>query len=160
MSEKLEELINLANKNIADSNFEKAMKVLEEAYEIDDKNNEVLKNLGLCYYNLQKNTKAQEYFTKALNVSPDDATSLYYAGAINILNMDLETAKLQLEKVLELRPEYLDAYKNLGVIYFNLKQMDQPSIFFKKECNMLKMPLNITGFLPPHILFLEKIKKQ
>jgi len=125
MSEKLEELINLANKNIGDSNFEKAMKILEEAYEIDDKNNEVLKNLGLCYYNLQKNTKAQEYFTKALNVSPDDATSLYYAGAINILNLDLETAKLQLEKVLELRPEYLDAYKNLGVIYFNLKQMDK-----------------------------------
>ena len=125
MSEKLEELINLANQNIGESNFEKALKILEEAYQIDNQNNEVLKNLGLCCYNLQKNTKAQEYFTKALKVSPDDATSLYYAGAINLLNLDLETAKGQLKKVLELRPEYLDAYKNLGVIYFNLKQMDK-----------------------------------
>ncbi|MEI8378199.1 MAG: tetratricopeptide repeat protein [bacterium] len=125
MSEKLEELINLANQNIADANFEKAAKILEEAYEIDNQNNEILKNLGLCYYNLQKNTKAQEFFTKALGINPDDATSLYYSGSINILNLDLETAKLQLQKVLELRPEYLDAYKNLGVIYFNLKQIDK-----------------------------------
>lgn len=125
MSDKLEELIDLANKNISESNFEKAVGILEEAYEIDNQNNEILKNLGLCYYNLQKNTKAQEFFTKALNVNPDDATSLYYSGSINILNLDLQTAKLQLQKVLELRPEYLDAYKNLGVIYFNLKQIDK-----------------------------------
>ncbi len=124
MTEKLEELINLANQNIADANFEKAKKLLEEAYQIDDKNNEVLKNLGLCYYNLQKNTKAQEFFTKALNINPEDATSLYYAGSINILNMDLEIAKLQFLKVIALRPEYLDAYKNLGIVYFNLKQID------------------------------------
>lgn len=122
MSAKLEELINAANQNIAELNFEQAIKYLEEAYQIDNNNNEVLKNLGLCYYNLQKNTKANEFFTKALNVNPEDATSLYYAASINILNMDLETAKAQFQKVIQLRPEYLDAYKNLGIVYFNLKQ--------------------------------------
>lgn len=124
MTEKLEELINFANQNIADANFEKAIKFLEEACQIDNENNEILKNLGLCYYNLQKNTKAHEFFQKALKITPDDATSLYYVGSINILNMDLETAKLQFQKVIELRPEYLDAYKNLGIVYFNLKQID------------------------------------
>lgn len=124
MAENLEELISLANKELGESNFEQALKTLKKAYEIDHYNNEVLKNLGLCYYNLKKNTKAQEFFTKAIGVDPNDATSLYYSGSINLLNLDLTTAQAQLEKVVELRPEYTDAYKNLGIIYFNLKQMD------------------------------------
>lgn len=124
MTENIEELINLANAQISESKFEQALKTLNKAYEIDPHNNEVLKNLGLCYYNLQKNTKAQEFFTKAIGTNPNDATSLFYSGAINLLNLDLETARIQLEKVLELRPEYTDAYKNLGIVYFNLKQID------------------------------------
>lgn len=122
MPEKLQELINQANEQIAEHKWEQALKVLNLAFELDKHNNEILKNLGLCYYNLNKNTKAQEFFTKALGVNPDDATSLFYAGAINLLNLDLETAQTQLERVIELRPEYTDAYKNLGVLYFNQKQ--------------------------------------
>ncbi|MDD3419963.1 MAG: tetratricopeptide repeat protein [Candidatus Gastranaerophilales bacterium] len=122
MAENLEELINQASKEIAESKWEQAIKTLNRACEIDAYNNEVLKNLGLCYYNLSKNTKAQEFFKRALGVTPDDATSLFYSGSINLLNLDFNTAKTQLHKVIELRPEYTDAYKNLGVVYFNLKQ--------------------------------------
>lgn len=122
MPEKLQELINQANDKIAENSWESAVKILNEACGIDKHNNEILKNLGLCYYNLGKNTKAQEFFTKALGVNPDDATSLFYAGAINLINLDLATAQTQLERVIELRPEYAEAYKNLGVLYFNQKQ--------------------------------------
>lgn len=132
MSEKLQELINQANDQIAGSKWEQAIKTLNQAFELDNHNNEILKNLGLCYYNINKNTKAQEFFTKALGVNPDDATSLFYAGAINLLNLDLETAQTQLEKVVELRPEYTDAYKNLGVLYFNKKQNDKAAQILEK----------------------------
>ena len=132
MSEKLQELINQANEYIANKNWEQAIKVLNNAFALDNHNNEILKNLGLCYYNLGKNTKAQEFFTKALSVNPDDATSLFYSGAINIINLDLDSAQTSLLRVIELRPEYVDAYKNLGVLYFNKKQNKEATEILEK----------------------------
>jgi tetratricopeptide (TPR) repeat protein len=132
MAQKLEELINQATQEISETKWEQAIKTLNLAYAMDNHHNEVLKNLGLCYYKLNKNTKAQEFFTKALGVTPDDATSLFYSGAINLLNLDLNTAKTQLEKVVELRPEFVDAYKNLGIVYFNLKQNRQAAEILEK----------------------------
>jgi len=65
-------------------------------------------------------------------VSPEDATSLFYAGVINLINLDLTTAQNQLERVIELRPEYADAYKNLGVLYFNQKQNEKAAQTLEK----------------------------
>lgn len=121
MSETLQALLDETNNLIQNNHFEKALIPLEKALEEDSENNEVLKNLGLCYYNLKNNTKAQEYFSKALKVNPEDATALYFSASINLLNMDNEKAKEQFEKVIKIRPEYKDAYKNLGIVCFNLK---------------------------------------
>lgn len=121
MEKNLEELLKKSNDYIAENNFDMAIKALEKAYSIDDSNVDILKNLGLCYHKINQNTQAQEFFDKVLKLDPEDATSLYYSGAINLLNKDYERAKELFEKVLEIRKEYIDAYKNLGIVYFSIK---------------------------------------
>lgn len=122
MSDIVQNLLDEANDLIQNNQFEKALATLEKAFDIEEQDNEVLKNMGLCYFNLKNNTKAQEFFTKALKLNAEDATSLYFSGSINLINQDNDKAIEQLKRVIELRPEYKDAYKNLGIAYFNLKQ--------------------------------------
>ena len=58
----IDKLLNKSIDYIKESKYQEALILLNEAYEIENDNLEVLKNLALCYVNLDENEKALELF--------------------------------------------------------------------------------------------------
>ena len=74
-------------------------------------------------------------FEKVVAVSDDDATSWFYLGMIYEDLNDIEKAQKAYEKVLVLREDYKDAYKNLAIVHLKLKNQDTAIEFALKALN-------------------------
>ncbi len=61
--------------------------------------------------------EAKDSFEKVVSLAPDDATTLFYLANCYDNLGKLEDAERYYIKVLELRENFLDAYKNLCIIY-------------------------------------------
>ena len=117
-----EEILNKANELIAEKDFEQAKTVIESYInESQDTSIEAQKTLGLCNINLGNNNEAKANFEKVVEQNNDDATSWFYLGMIYEDLDDLEKSQNAYERVIVLREDYKDAYKNLGVLHLKLK---------------------------------------
>ena len=114
--------IEKINEFIANKNFEEALKLLEEKLKVSPNNADLLKLAGLACVNLDKWNEACEYFETAVKYAPEDATSLFYLAKCYENLKDLISSKSYYIKVIELRPQYEDAYKNLCLLL--VKQKD------------------------------------
>ena len=120
------------NKLIADNNFAQAKSKLEELLKTDNKNIEALKLLGLCYVNLEQYDEGRKVFETVVKYLPDDASSWFYlANCYDNLN-DLLHAKTAYLEVIKLRKEFIDAYKNLCVVYVKSNQAEKAVELGKK----------------------------
>lgn len=102
---------------IAENSYNEAKKELTKYISEGHENDlEVLKLMGLVNVNLQDYKSATTNFEKAIKISPKDATALFYlANCYDNLNR-LSDAENYYIKVLEIRENYIDAYKNLCII--------------------------------------------
>lgn len=78
---------------------------------------EALKLLGLVNVNLELFKEAKDNFEKVISIVPDDATTLFYLANCYDNLGKLDDAERFYIKVLELRENFVDAYKNLCIIY-------------------------------------------
>ena len=88
--------------------------------------------MALCELNLKNPQKALEVFKNVLNQDETDATSWFYAGTLYALMNDDNSAEKAFLKVIELRPDYTDAYKNLILIYLKNGQLEKIQPFEEK----------------------------
>lgn len=110
---KLEKVKDLIAENSYNEAKKELTKYISEGHENDL---EVLKLMGLVNVNLQDYKSATTNFEKAIKISPKDATALFYlANCYDNLNR-LSDAESYYIKVLEIRENYIDAYKNLCII--------------------------------------------
>lgn len=109
------------NELVGNKEFEEARVLIEEALQEDAENVELLKLAGLTYVNLGQWSEACKYFESAVKYAADDATSIFYLAKCYENTGDFIAAKNFYQKVIELRPEYADAYKNLCLIFLKLK---------------------------------------
>ena len=105
------------NQLVVDKKFEEAKNELLK-YDLDqDKNLEALKLLGLCNVNLEKYREGQNNFETVVKYDPEDASSWFYlASCYDNMDDKLHAVTAYL-KVIELRENFLDAYKNLCILY-------------------------------------------
>lgn len=102
---------------ISEGSFNEAKKLLTENSEKFKDNVEAIKLLGLVNVNLELYSDAKKNFEKVVKISPEDTTALYYlANCYDNLELVSDAEKYYL-KVLKLREEYIDAYKNLCILY-------------------------------------------
>ena len=109
----------LAQKNYAD-----ALNEYKSALRLEPENLEALKGAGMCSFNMKDNIGGQKFFQKAVEVDPNDATALYYLASLAILNEKIDDAINYSNRVLELRPDFFDAYKILFTIYLKIQRFD------------------------------------
>ena len=110
---------------IAAKDFETAKVELKSLIEAEANNFEHKKLLGLVHINLEQMAEAKKNFEDVVKFCPEDATSWFYlANCYNSL-ADFISAKNAYKKVIELRPEYVEAHKSLCVILLKLNEIDE-----------------------------------
>ena len=120
------------NQIIGEKDFSQAKVLLEEFLKNDEFNVEALKLLGLCNLNLELYEQGRINFETVVKYAPDDASSWFYlANCYDNLEDYLHAIPAYLE-VINLREEYLDAYKNLCVVYMKDKQ-DEKAVELAKK---------------------------
>lgn len=69
--------------------------------------------------------KAEETLTKAIKYDKSNFEAYYYRGCARVNAMKYDEAIADFEKAIELKPDYADAYFNLGKTYFILNNEDK-----------------------------------
>ena len=107
---------------ITNNNFEEAKQEINSLINSGCDDIELIKLQGLVNVNLSLYAEAIFDFTKVIKQSPDDATSLFYlANCFDNLG-NLEDAEDYYKRVLKIRENYIDVYKNLCIIYMKTKK--------------------------------------
>jgi tetratricopeptide (TPR) repeat protein len=160
-------LSNLSRVYLAINKYEKAINCLEEALKIDRKLKHTskiairLQGLGFAYQSINKNEQALSYYTEALSMYEKMQMNFKIAGLkIQMGELYLKLGKLNKAEVslkeglktaqeLNLRPEEMDAVKQLYIFYkHTAKPADalvyheqykalQDSIFSEKSANLI-----------------------
>ena len=115
------EIMEEINKLITDKEFLQAKEELLKVCAEDNKNFEALKLLGLCHLNLDEFNEGKNIFETVVKYLPEDASSWFYLANCYDNLEDYLHAKTAYLEVLRLRKEYVEAYKNLCIVYVKSK---------------------------------------
>ena len=75
--------------------------------------------------------KAEETLTKAIKYDKSNFEAYYYRGCARVNAMKYDEAIADFEKAIELKPDYADAYFNLGKTYFLMNNEDKACECYK-----------------------------
>ncbi len=125
------------NELISDKNFEEAKKEITASLTDDEKDAETLKLLGLCHINLGEYKEGQAVFETVVKYK-DDATSWFYLANCYDNQDDYLHAIAAYEEVLRMRSNYIDAYKNLAIVYVKNKEPQKAVDTVKKALDYVQ----------------------
>ena len=108
--EKIRDLISVKNYN-------EAKKELEVYFSLNGDDIAAMKLMGLVNVNLQDYAAAAVNFEKVLKISSDDTTSLFYLANCYDNLEKYHEAEIFYIKVIKQRKNYVEAYKNLCILY-------------------------------------------
>ena len=128
--DKINELIN--NKK-----YKEAKEELKSIIHDEEKDAEALKLLGLCHINLNEFKEGQGVFETVVKYR-DDATSWFYLANCYDNQDDYLHAIAAYEEVLRMRSSYVDAYKNLAIVYVKNKEPQKAVDTVKKALDYVK----------------------
>ena len=131
------ENLDKINELIKDKKFEEAKRELSGLITEDEKDVEALKLLGLCYINLGEYKEGQGVFETVVKYK-DDPTSWFYLANCYDNQDDYLHAIAAYEEVLRMRSEYLDAYKNLAIVYVKNKEPQKAVDTVKKAMEFVQ----------------------
>ena len=145
--------------------YEEAIKCLyvsnnkEEAKKLS---NEVLskKEEPGIYCILGELENKKEYFEKALQITDNKYTRAYRClGRYYYINKDLDKARENYEKAMEINPIFPDIWFNLGMIYMTQNNFDKALNSFSKNLSMNDSNCEVWGNLGVCFIQLKKFKQ-
>lgn len=75
--------------------------------------------------------EAEETLTKAIKYNKGNFEAYYYRGCAKLNALKYDEAIADFEKAIELKPDYADAYFNLGRVYFLLQDEEKACEYYK-----------------------------
>lgn len=107
-------------------------KKLFEANIVKNPNNILPHNvLGLLYKNENNYEKAMYHYNRSIEIHPN-AASYYNRAHLYELTGQLDLAKTNYEKAIELNPYVANSYNNLAVVYTKLKNIEMALNYFNR----------------------------
>ncbi len=97
----------------------KALAYIEQGRKIFDENTNLLNEEINIYSQQGKIDVLITKFTDAINLNPDNEMLFYNRGFMYDSKKDYVNAEADYKKAIEMKPDYLDANYNLGILYFN-----------------------------------------
>jgi len=131
-----EEALNQVNGLLAEQKFAEAVELLKNALKAAPDNIELTRLLGLNYINLEDYNNAIETLEKAVKLNTEDAVSWFYLATMyDAKNMLAEAEDAYLE-VIKLRENYVDAHKNISVVYIKNSLLDKAKYHAQKALEL------------------------
>ena len=147
--------INEINELVGSKDFGKAKELIDIALTEQADNIEILKLAGLVSVNLNLWSDARKYFETVVKFETEDATSWFYLASTYEKTGNFISAKNAYIKVIELRPEYFEAYKNLCVIILKSNN-PQEAIKYAEKAKELDPEEYIYDFIIGTVYMKEK----
>ncbi len=126
-----EELFDQAEQNYDEGNFEEAIELYSKALEIESNNLNVLINLGLSFYNVDKNDKAITLYKKAISIEPEDFLAWINLGLVYLDEESYEDAIKAFKVASELDSEDPEIWEHLGEAYFYIGEYEKSRQSFR-----------------------------
>jgi tetratricopeptide (TPR) repeat protein len=80
---------------------------------------------GRVYQQFNEFDRAEEEFSKSLELNPENTFALYSLGTMYAERRDYQDAKKMFERILEIDPDAAIVHKDLGTLYFENEQYDE-----------------------------------
>ncbi len=119
----------ISNQNLS----KKAIECYLTAYSIDTSYYYAFFNIGNIYFDKRAYDSAIIYFTKKIELSPEDKYSWFNIGLCHKLQSNYHTAIAYYEKSIKIAPEYLRPYKSVEDIYRNKLNDYNKALFYIKK---------------------------
>ncbi len=148
-------LNNIGNLYLSAGLFDKAFQYYKNAIETSPGLAEGYNNIANIYFNKAEYEEAVEYYKKAININPD-ATRYYNLGLTYLTLKDYVSSEDSFIKALEYDPGYVNAYNDLGLVYYRTDKPEKAVGVFEKG---LKIDSENTNIIYNIALALEKINK-
>ncbi|UZO14961.1 uncharacterized protein OCT59_006402 [Rhizophagus irregularis] len=135
--------------------YKNCLKILDELLNINDKD-----SLILCYYgeilkNLGKYGEAVIYFTKAINIDPENIHNLNKRAIAYFVLQEYDKALLDVDKVVQLDSSNNLAYYYKGLTYYSIGNIKNAITSFKK-CVELDSNDNLSKIQLYYIEYLQE----
>ncbi len=135
-----------------DSNYVQAAEYYKKAADLGYKPETIYRATAMAYIKAGKNDKAVDFLKQAIAKSPKDKHLYFALGTIAMEMNDDQTVLENLNKAVEIDPNYADAYYNLGSYFsskgFELRQKagNLPPNAKKESDELLAKSLEFYGF--------------
>ena len=128
---------NLAQNYSDKGNNEKALEVISKGRSEFSNSYSLLIDEANIYYKAGDNAKFKERLEEAIRLNPTEPTLYYNVGVMNMDQKNIDEAIKNFEKAIELKPDYADAYNNIGAAIIEkaapiIDQMNKSLSDFKK----------------------------
>ena len=124
------------NELVGSKDFETALPLIEEGLKETPDNIELIKLAGLSHVNLGKWEEAKKNFETVVKYNQDDATSWFYLANCYDKLGDFAAAKNAYISVINLRKEYMEAYKSLCVLLIKNNEAEEAIKFAEQAQNL------------------------
>lgn len=105
---------NLAQNYTNLEDTSKALEVIAEGRSEFPKSYSLLIDEANIHYKLGDNNKFKERLEEAITLNPTEPSLYYNVGVMNMDQKNIEEAILNFKKAIELKPDYAEAYNNIG----------------------------------------------
>ncbi len=105
--------------------FKKAQQCLEKAHQLDNKDPEIIKDIGNIFNSLQNDTEAIRLYKAALSIDQNYAPAINNLGLIAKRQGDLIAAEQLVKRACDLDQSFAPYHMNLGGIYTQLGSFAQ-----------------------------------
>lgn len=126
------ELWKQAQIYINESNFDKALSLLNEAISIEPQNANILSERAVVYFHLEDPKKALEGLNACVELEPLNPYRYSSRAYVRAAMKDVKGAIEDYEKCVQLDPEDAVAYNNLGLLLESQGRIEQAKRNFKK----------------------------
>jgi predicted O-linked N-acetylglucosamine transferase (SPINDLY family) len=135
--DEIDKLINKANKELENSNYDCAEILLKQALKKNPINTKTNELLAYVYANTEKKEEAFKHLSIACKDANCTATALYYYSIYQI-NLELYSEAIQSihESIKKVGGEYIEALVNLGFIYSKIGKKEIALLNYQKAVSL------------------------